>query len=49
MYLTSILVASSSDIRIKEDIEDINDDSVLNMILAIEPKCESAVLNHFDI
>ena len=31
-------VASSSDCRIKEDIQDINDDSVLNMILAIEPK-----------
>jgi hypothetical protein len=31
-------IASSSDSRIKEDIEDINDDTVLNMILAIEPK-----------
>jgi hypothetical protein len=31
-------IASSSDIRIKEDIEDINDDSALHMILAIEPK-----------
>jgi hypothetical protein len=31
-------IASSSDIRIKEDIEDINDDTALNMILAIEPK-----------
>jgi len=31
-------VASSSDARIKEDIEDINDDTALNMILAIEPK-----------
>jgi hypothetical protein len=31
-------VASSSDTRIKEDIEDINDDSALQMILAIEPK-----------
>ena len=28
----------SSDIRIKEDIQDINDDSALQMILAIEPK-----------
>jgi hypothetical protein len=31
-------VASSSDTRIKEDIQDINDDSALQMILAIEPK-----------
>ncbi len=31
-------VASSSDTRIKEDIEDINDDSALQIILAIEPK-----------
>jgi hypothetical protein len=31
-------IASSSDIRIKEDIQDINDDSALQMILAIEPK-----------
>ncbi len=31
-------IASSSDSRIKEDIEDINDDTALNMILAIEPK-----------
>ena len=31
-------IASSSDTRIKEDIEDINDDTALNMILAIEPK-----------
>jgi len=31
-------VIASSDKRIKEDIEDINDDSALNMILAIEPK-----------
>jgi hypothetical protein len=31
-------VASSSDTRIKEDIEDINDDSALQMILAIERK-----------
>jgi hypothetical protein len=31
-------VAASSDKRIKEDIEDINDDSALNIILAIEPK-----------
>ena len=31
-------IASSSDTRIKEDIEDINDDSALNMILSIEPK-----------
>jgi hypothetical protein len=28
----------TSDIRIKEDIQDINDDSALQMILAIEPK-----------
>ena len=31
-------VIASSDKRIKEDIEDINDDTALNMILAIEPK-----------
>ena len=31
-------IVSSSDSRIKEDIEDINDDTVLNIILAIEPK-----------
>ena len=31
-------IATSSDSRIKEDIEDINDDSALQMILAIEPK-----------
>jgi hypothetical protein len=31
-------VVASSDIRIKEDIQDINDDNALNMILAIEPK-----------
>jgi hypothetical protein len=31
-------ITSSSDSRIKEDIEDINDDSTLQMILAIEPK-----------
>ena len=31
-------IASSSDTRIKEDIQDINDDSALQMILAIEPK-----------
>ena len=31
-------IASSSDVRIKEDIQDINDDSALQMILAIEPK-----------
>ena len=31
-------IASSSDARIKEDIQDINDDSALQMILAIEPK-----------
>ncbi len=31
-------ITSSSDTRIKEDIQDINDDSELNMILAIEPK-----------
>ncbi len=31
-------IVTSSDIRIKEDIQDINDDSVLQMILAIEPK-----------
>jgi hypothetical protein len=41
-FLSSIWVyswiASSSDIRIKEDIQDINDDSALQMILAIEPK-----------
>ena len=32
------LFALNSDIRIKEDIQDINDDSALQMILAIEPK-----------
>ena len=31
-------IASSSDSRIKEGIEDINDDSALQMILVIEPK-----------
>ena len=31
-------IISSSDRRIKEDIQDINDDSALQMILAIEPK-----------
>ena len=31
-------IASSSDIRIKEDIQDINDNNALEMILAIEPK-----------
>jgi hypothetical protein len=31
-------IASSSDNRIKEDITDINDDTALNMILAIKPK-----------
>ena len=31
-------ISSSSDTRIKEDIQDINDDSALQMILAIEPK-----------
>ena len=31
-------IISSSDIRIKEDICDINDDSALQLILAIEPK-----------
>jgi hypothetical protein len=31
-------IVSSSDSRIKEDIQDINDDSALQMILAIEPK-----------
>ena len=31
-------VIASSDRRIKEDIQDINDDTALNMILAIEPK-----------
>ncbi len=31
-------IPSSSDSRIKEDITDINDDTALNMILAIEPK-----------
>ena len=31
-------LASSSDVRIKKEIEDINDDSALNMILAVEPK-----------
>jgi len=31
-------IASSSDSRIKGDIEDINDDSALHMILGIEPK-----------
>ena len=31
-------ITSSSDMRIKEDIQDINDDTALNMILAIEPK-----------
>ena len=37
VWCTSWIV-SSSDIRIKEDGQDINDDSALNMILAIEPK-----------
>ena len=32
------LFALNSDIRIKEDIQDINDDSALQMILAIKPK-----------
>ena len=31
-------LASSSDTRIKKEIEDINDDSALSMILAVEPK-----------
>ena len=31
-------IASSSDSRIKEDIQDIDDDSALQMILAIQPK-----------
>jgi hypothetical protein len=31
-------LATSSDTRIKKDIEDIDDDSALNMILAVEPK-----------
>ena len=31
-------IASSSDVRIKQEIEDINDDSALQMILAVEPK-----------
>ena len=31
-------IASSSDVRIKHEIEDINDDSALQMILAVEPK-----------
>jgi hypothetical protein len=37
IWCLSTLVASS-DIRIKEDIQDIYDDTALNMILAIEPK-----------
>ena len=35
---TTASFTSSSDSRIKEDIQDINDDSALQMILAIEPK-----------
>ena len=35
---TTSTLTSSSDSRIKEDIQDINDNSALNMILAIEPK-----------
>ena len=31
-------IASSSDVRIKHEVEDINDDSALQMILAVEPK-----------
>ena len=37
LWVTSV-VTVSSDSRIKEDIQDINDDSALQMILAIEPK-----------
>ena len=37
LWVKSTIVASS-DSRIKEDIQDINDNSALNMILAIEPK-----------
>ena len=37
IWVTSTYVASSA-IRIKEDIQDINDDSALQMILEIEPK-----------
>jgi hypothetical protein len=37
IWITSYF-ATSSDSRIKEDIQDINDDTALNMILAIEPK-----------
>jgi len=37
MWSTSAIL-SSSDIRIKEDIQDINDDSALQSILSIEPK-----------
>jgi hypothetical protein len=38
VWLAEGTLLASSDIRIKEDIQDINDDSALNMILAIEPK-----------
>jgi hypothetical protein len=37
IWTTQYLVVSS-DTRIKEEIQDINDDTALNMILAIEPK-----------
>jgi hypothetical protein len=37
IWVTTNFIASS-DSRIKEDIQDINDDSALQMILAIEPK-----------
>jgi hypothetical protein len=37
IWITSTYL-TSSDSRIKEDIQDINDDNALNMILAIEPK-----------
>jgi hypothetical protein len=35
---TGSMFVASSDSRIKEDIQDINDDSALQMILVIEPK-----------
>ena len=34
----TVTITSSSDSRIKEDIQDINDDDALNKLLAIEPK-----------
>ncbi len=38
IWVSTGRVMVSSDIRIKENIQDLNDDSVLQMILAIEPK-----------